>query len=175
MSDDALPVFSKILKGNRTDAYSEISATVGTGGMQLAMNSLNANWCTTTGANGSPTAANSLFTSLMMAVSGCKVRLEVESIGLSQKRMAELFQKDVRTISENIQKIFEDGELEADSVIRKFRITTEDGKGHQIAHYNLDVIISVGYRVKSQCGMQFRIWATQINSVMEAQSLRGGR
>ena len=74
--------------------------------------------------------------------------------------MAELFQKDVRTINEHIQNIFEEGELAADSVVRKFRITAAGGKNHGTAHYNLDVIISVGYRVKSQRGTQFRIWAT---------------
>src|SRR5208283_4511664 len=70
-------------------------------------------------------------------------------------------QKDVRTINEHIQNVFEEGELPPDSVIRKFRITAADGKTYQTKHYNLDVIISVGYRVKSQRGTQFRIWATQ--------------
>ncbi len=88
-------------------------------------------------------------------------RLEDESVWLTQKLMAELFQKDVRTINEHIQNIFEEGELVADSVIRKFRTTAADGKNYETAHYNLDVIISVGYRVKSQRGTQFRIWATQ--------------
>ena len=90
-----------------------------------------------------------------------QVRLEAESVWLTQKLMAELFQKDVRTINEHIQNIFEEGELTPDSVIRKFRITAADGKTYETAHYNLDVIISVGYRVKSQRGTQFRIWATQ--------------
>jgi hypothetical protein len=90
-----------------------------------------------------------------------QVRLESESVWLTQKLMAELFQKDVRTINEHIQNIFEEGELLPDSVIRKFRITAADGKNYETAHYNLDVIISVGYRVKSQRGTQFRIWATQ--------------
>ena len=90
-----------------------------------------------------------------------QVRLEDESVWLTQKLMAELFQKDVRTVNEHIQNIFEEGELAADSVIRKFRITAADGKNYETAHYNLDVIISVGYRVKSQRGTQFRIWATQ--------------
>lgn len=90
-----------------------------------------------------------------------QVRLEDESVWLTQKLMAELFQKDVRTVNEHIQNLFEEGELAADSVIRKFRITAADGKNYETAHYNLDVIISVGYRVKSQRGTQFRIWATQ--------------
>jgi hypothetical protein len=75
--------------------------------------------------------------------------------------MAELFQKDVRTINEHIQNVFADGELSQESVIRKFRITAADGKIYETQHYNLDVIISVGYRVKSPRGTQFRIWATQ--------------
>ena len=90
-----------------------------------------------------------------------QVRLEEETVWLTQKLMAELFQKDVRTINEHIQNIFEERELSPDSVIRKFRITAADGKNYETAHYNLDVIISVGYRVKSQRGTQFRIWATQ--------------
>ena len=90
-----------------------------------------------------------------------QVRLEDDSVWLTQKLMAELFQKDVRTINEHIQNIFEENELMPDSVVRKFRITAADGKTYQTACYNLDVIISVGYRVKSQRGTQFRIWATQ--------------
>jgi len=90
-----------------------------------------------------------------------QVRLENETVWLTQKMMAELFQKDIRTISEHIRNILDEGELQADSVIRKFRITAEDGKSYETNHYNLDVIISVGYRVKSHRGTQFRIWATQ--------------
>ena len=90
-----------------------------------------------------------------------EVRFEGETVWLSQKQLAELFQKDVRTINEHIKNIFEERELEADSVIRKFRITALDGKSYDTLHYNLDVVISVGYRVKSHRGTQFRIWATQ--------------
>ena len=90
-----------------------------------------------------------------------QVRLEAETVWLTQKLMAELFQKDVRTINEHLQNIFAEGELSPDSVVRNFRITAADGKNYDTAHYNLDVIISVGYRVKSQRGTQFRIWATQ--------------
>jgi hypothetical protein len=89
------------------------------------------------------------------------VRLEGETVWLTQKLMAELFQKDVRTINEHIQNIFIEKELDSDPVIRKFRITADDGKTYDTNHYNLDVIISVGYRVKSHRGTQFRIWATQ--------------
>ncbi len=87
-------------------------------------------------------------------------RFENETLWLTQKLMAELFQKDVRTINEHIQNIFEERELTPDSVIRKFRITAADGKAYETQHYNLDVIISVGYRVKSYRGTQFRQWAT---------------
>lgn len=89
------------------------------------------------------------------------VCLQEETVWLTQKMMAELFQKDVRTINEHIRNIFIEKELEPDPVIRKFRITAEDGKTYETNHYNLDVIISVGYRVKSHRGTQFRIWATQ--------------
>jgi hypothetical protein len=87
-------------------------------------------------------------------------RFENETIWLTQKLMAQLFQKDVRTINEHIRNIFDEHELSPDSVIRKFRITAGDGKSYETQHYNLDVIISVGYRVKSHRGTQFRQWAT---------------
>lgn len=89
------------------------------------------------------------------------VRFEGETVWLTQKGMAELFQKDVRTINEHIKNIFEEGEVYPESVLRKFRITANDGKNYETQHYNLDVIISVGYRVRSLRGTQFRIWATQ--------------
>lgn len=90
-----------------------------------------------------------------------EVRMEHETIWLTQKTMAELFQKDVRTINEHLRNIFDEDELREDSVIRKYRITAADGKSYETLHYNLDVIISVGYRVRSHRGTQFRIWATQ--------------
>jgi len=90
-----------------------------------------------------------------------QVRLENETVWLTQKLMAELFQKDVRTINEHIGNIFAEGELSPEAVIRNFRITAADGKTYDTQHYNLDVVISVGYRVKSHRGTQFRIWATQ--------------
>jgi hypothetical protein len=90
-----------------------------------------------------------------------ETRFAEETVWLTQKLMAELFQKDVRTINEHIRNVFEEGELPSASVIRKFRITAADGKTYETQHYNLDVIISVGYRVKSHRGTQFRIWATQ--------------
>ncbi|MCP4415193.1 MAG: virulence RhuM family protein [Chloroflexi bacterium] len=87
-----------------------------------------------------------------------------ETVWLTQKQMANLFQKDVRTINEHIKNIYSEGELEEVSTIRKIRIVQQEGTrkvNRNVAHYNLDVIISVGYRVKSHRGTQFRIWATQ--------------
>jgi hypothetical protein len=90
------------------------------------------------------------------------VRVEGETVWLTQKMIAELFAKDVRTINEHIQNVFEEQELAPDSVIRNFRITASDGKTYNAQHYNLDVIIAVGYRAKSRQATQFRIWATQV-------------
>ena len=89
------------------------------------------------------------------------VRLEDETVWLSQGHMCELFGKNKRTISEHIRNIFAEGELPEDAVVRKFRTTAIDGKKYDVKHYNLDVIISVGYRIKSRQGTQFRIWATK--------------
>ncbi len=85
-----------------------------------------------------------------------------ENIWLSQKMMGTLYQVDVRTISEHLQKIFKDKELEEDAVIRKFRITASDGKNYNTQHYNLSAIIAVGYKVNSERAVLFRKWATQI-------------
>lgn len=93
-----------------------------------------------------------------------EVRILEDTVWLTQKVMAELFQKDVRTINEHIRNLFDERELGPDSTIRKFRIVQTEGDRQVerlIEHYNLDVIISVGYRVKSLRGTQFRIWATQ--------------
>ncbi len=112
-----------------------------------------------------PTSPDSVGNILLYQTEDGRARVEVrlvdETVWLTQKLMAELFQKDVRTISEHIQHIFQEVELIEDSVIRKFRTTASDGKSYETVHYNLDVIISVGYRVKSHRGTQFRIWATQ--------------
>jgi len=90
-----------------------------------------------------------------------EVHLLDETVWLNQAQMSELFDKDKRTISEHIQNIFIERELSEDSVVRNFRTTASDGKKYQVSYYNLDVIISVGYRVTSHRGTQFRIWATQ--------------
>lgn len=87
-------------------------------------------------------------------------RFENDTIWLTQKLMAELFQKDVRTVNEHLQNVFAEGELAEEAVIRKFRITAADGKSYETQHYNLEAIIAVGYRVKSRRGTQFRQWAT---------------
>jgi len=90
-----------------------------------------------------------------------EVRLENETVWLSQKQMAELFDKDRKTITEHIQNVFKEGELAENSVCRNFQHTAEDGKKYDVNFYNLEVIISVGYRIKSHRGTQFRIWATE--------------
>lgn len=89
------------------------------------------------------------------------VPIKQETVWLSQKQMGELFDKNTRTINEHVTNIFKDKELSEKSVIRNFRITAKDGKAYLTKMYNLDVIISVGYRVKSLKGTQFRIWATK--------------
>ena len=84
------------------------------------------------------------------------VELQQETVWLNQNQMAQLFDKSKSTISEHITNIFKDGELIEGSVVREFRTTALDGKNYETLNYNLDVIISVGYRVKSKQGTQFR-------------------
>lgn len=93
---------------------------------------------------------------------GIEVRYEDESIWLTQKLMAELFDVDKRTVSEHLKNIFSSHELEEKSVVRNFRTTAADGKNYDTNFYNLDAIISVGYRVNSVRATQFRQWATQV-------------
>ena len=90
------------------------------------------------------------------------VNMQNETVWLSLDQMADLFQRDKSTISRHIKNIFDEGELDRNSVVANFATTAVDGKTYQVDYYNLDVIISVGYRVKSQRGVQFRIWATNI-------------
>jgi hypothetical protein len=90
-----------------------------------------------------------------------QVRLEDESVWLSLNQMADLFQRDKSVISRHISNVFDEGELVRNRVVANFATTAADGKTYQVEFFNLDVIISVGYRVKSQRGTQFRIWATQ--------------
>ena len=91
-----------------------------------------------------------------------EARYEDETIWLTQKLIAALFSVSIPTINEHLKNIFDSGELDPDSVIRKFRITATDGKSYSTKHYNLDAIISVGYRVNSVRATQFRQWATQV-------------
>ncbi|MFC1616898.1 virulence RhuM family protein, partial [Candidatus Margulisiibacteriota bacterium] len=90
------------------------------------------------------------------------VKLDEDTVWLTQAQIAKLFDKAIPTINEHIKNIFREKELIEKSVIRNFRITAADGKAYGAYHYNLDVIISVGYRVKSKRGTQFRIWATKV-------------
>ena len=85
-----------------------------------------------------------------------------DTVWFSVDQMAELFQRDKSTISRHVKNIFTEGELKREAVVANFATTAADGKTYQVDYYNLDVIISVGYRVKSQRGVQFRIWATGI-------------
>ncbi len=90
-----------------------------------------------------------------------QVRLDRNTAWLSLNQMADLFQRDKSVISRHIANVFEEGELRRVSVVAEFATTAADGKTYQVDYYNLDVIISVGYRVQSLRGTQFRIWATQ--------------
>lgn len=91
-----------------------------------------------------------------------EVRMEDETVWLSLNQIAELFERDKSVISRHIKNVFEEKELSRDSVVAKIATTGSDNKIYQVDYYNLDVIISVGYRVKSQRGTQFRIWANRI-------------
>ena len=90
------------------------------------------------------------------------VAFENDTVWLSLEQMAELFQRDRTVIGRHIKNVFSEGELQKNSVCAKFAHTAADGKTYQVDYYNLDMIISVGYRVKSQRGVQFRIWASGI-------------
>ena len=91
---------------------------------------------------------------------GIEVRIEGETVWLSQSQLVELFQSSKANVSEHIKNIFNEGELEKDSVVRNFRTTATDGKTYNVDHYNLDMIISLGYRIKSDIATRFRRWAT---------------
>ena len=87
------------------------------------------------------------------------VMLEAETLWLNQKQLTELFGKAKGTISEHVKHIFEDGELEENSVVRFFRTTATDGKQYEVAHYNLEMVLALGFRVRSAVGVRFRQWA----------------
>ena len=99
-----------------------------------------------------------------------EVRLENDTVWLTQEMMSDLFQRNKSTISRHIKNIFQEKELLEESVVAKFATTASDGKIYQVDYYNLDVVISVGYRVKSIRGTQFRQWA---NKVLKEYLLRG--
>src|ERR1017187_9654976 len=88
-----------------------------------------------------------------------EVRLENKTVWLSLNQSVELFQRDKSVISRHINNVFDEGELVRERVVANYATTAADGKTYQVEFFNLDVIISVGYRVKSQRGTQFRIWA----------------
>ena len=90
-----------------------------------------------------------------------EVRLEGETLWLSQAGLAELYQTTKQNVSLHIANIYEDGELSEDSVVKEYLTTASDGKNYKTKHYNLDMIISVGYRIKSHIATHFRQWATQ--------------
>lgn len=89
------------------------------------------------------------------------VKIESDTVWLSQQQLVELYQSSKSNISEHIKHIFAEGELDKESVVRKFRTTADDGKNYDVTYYNLDMIISLGYRIKSAIATRFRIWATQ--------------
>ena len=110
-----------------------------------------------------------------------EMRYEDENIWLTQKMMATLYDVSIKTINEHIKHIFADGELAEDSVIRKFRITATDGKSYSTNHYNLQMIIAVGFKVNNQRAVRFRAWANQIvhqytikGWVMDEERLKNG-
>lgn len=94
-----------------------------------------------------------------------EVTLDQDTVWLTQRQLSSLFDKDVRTINEHIRNVLAEQELAAEATIRKFRIVQQEGErkvNREIEHYNLDMIISVGYRVNSKKGTQFRIWASRV-------------
>lgn len=99
-----------------------------------------------------------------------EIRYEDENIWLTQKMMATLYDVTVATINEHIKKIFDDNELSENSVIRKFRITATDGKSYDTKHYNLQMIIAVGFKVNNEKAVQFRKWA---NSIVKDYTIQG--
>ena len=88
------------------------------------------------------------------------VRFQDETVWLTQAQLVELYQSSKANVSEHIKNIFDEGELDKNSVVRKFRTTASDSKNYEVNYYNLDMIISLGYRIKSNIATKFRIWAT---------------
>ena len=104
------------------------------------------------------------------SVKSFPVLTDGETVWLTQEQMCRLFGRDQSVVARHISNIFKEGELSKDVVYAKFAYTASDGKVYQVAHYNLDVAISVGYRVKSIEGTRFRIWAThQLREILKAK------
>ena len=99
-----------------------------------------------------------------------EVRYEDENIWITQKMLAVLYEVETNTINYHIKKIFDDSELSEDSVIRNFRITASDGKSYDTKHYNLQMIIAVGFKVNSERAVQFRKW---VNSIAKEYTIKG--
>ena len=91
-----------------------------------------------------------------------EVRMDAETVWLTLNQISVLFERDKSVVSRHIRNIFQESELDRNAVVAKIATTAQDGKIYQVVYYNLDVIISVGYRVKSKRGTQFRIWASGI-------------
>ena len=87
------------------------------------------------------------------------VRFEGETVWLTQQQMAELFQTTKQNIGQHLKNIFEDGELTQESVVKNFFTTASDGKDYQVTFYSLEMVLAIGFRVRSKRGTQFRIWA----------------
>jgi len=109
------------------------------------------------------------------------MRYEEENIWLTQKMMAMLYDVSVSAVNQHIKKVFDDGELELDSVIKKYLITAADGKQYDTNHYNLQMIIAVGFKVNNQRAVRFNVWANQIAEqytikgwVMDSERLKNG-
>jgi Virulence protein len=92
---------------------------------------------------------------------GINVKFDADTVWLTQAQLVDLYQSSKSNISEHIKHIFKEGELNEKSVVRKFRTTAADGKNYDTTFYNLDMIISLGYRIKSSIATKFRKWATQ--------------
>jgi hypothetical protein len=106
-----------------------------------------------------------------------EVTTDYDTVWLTQAQLVELFQRDKSVISRHLNNIFEEKELEKESVVANFATTAADGKTYQVDHYSLDVVISVGYRVKSRRGVEFRQWATRVlkQYLVEGYALNAAR
>jgi len=108
----------------------------------------------------SPNASDFLLYQTEDGSTRLEVRMGAEAVCLSLNQLAELFRWDKSVISRHLKNVFDDGELSRERVVAKYATTAADGKNYQVEYFNLDAIISVGYRVKSHRGTQFRIWVT---------------